>query len=305
MGASVTPRVVVVHRPTEYDALLARHGTREQARFFLAQRGRGIDQVDARHAAQSGALAAVSAAIPVEWRRARVVRSDLDRFLFEPVDIVVTVGQSGLVANVAKYLSGQPVIGISPDPVRDGAVLARHAPDDAAALIRAVARDATPIEERTMVEARLDDGQRVLALNEVFVGHESHQSARYLISRAGTAEHQSSSGLIVTTGTGATGWGRSISLERGTDLALPQPDEPRLCFFVREAWPSPTFETSLTEGQLGAGDALEVVSELEDGGVVFGDGIESDRLRFGWGMKATIAIAPERLRLVGADRPPG
>jgi len=64
---------------------------------------------------------------------------------------------------------------------RDGAVLPRHRPVDAGALMRAAAEGHASIDERTMVEAVLDDGQRVLALNEVFLGHRSHQSARYLI----------------------------------------------------------------------------------------------------------------------------
>jgi len=297
MATSATPRVVVVSRPTEYAALVARHGTRDQARFFLEQRGRSIQPVEERHALQTSALAGVSAAIPVEWRRASVIRADLDRFLFEPIDIVVTVGQSGLVANVAKYLAGQPVIGVSPDPGRDGAVLAPHAAAQAGALIRAAAAGAAPVDERTMVEARLDDGQRVLALNEVFIGHASHQSARYQLRRAEASEHQSSSGIVVTTGTGATGWGASISRERGAPLEL-APGDLRLCFFVREAWPSPTFGTSLTVGLIEADQTLEVVSELDEGGVLFGDGIESDRLAFGWGVQATIRVAPERLRLV-------
>jgi hypothetical protein len=300
VGSSV-PRIVVVSRPTEYGALLARHGTREQARFFLATRGRSIDEIELRDAAQRDALGTVATAIPADWRRARIARADLDRFLFEPGDIVVTVGPAGLVANVAKYLAGQPVIGVDPDPARDGAVLAPHAAADAGELVRAVAAGRAPIVERTMVEAVLDDGQRVLALNEVFLGHGSHQSARYLLRCPAGSEHQSSSGIVVTTGTGATGWGRSIGLERHTSLRLPAPDEPRLAFFVREAWPSPTFGVSLIEGLIDATEALEVVSELDDGGVVFGDGIESDRVDFGWGMQASVRVAPGRLRLVGAD----
>ena len=76
------------------------------------------------------------------------------------------VGQDGLVANVAKYLSGQPVIGIDPEPDRNAGVLVTHAPTDAAELLRST----TSIEERAMVRASLDDGQRLLALNEIFVG---------------------------------------------------------------------------------------------------------------------------------------
>ena len=300
MAGTSVPRIVVVSRSTEYAALLARHGTREQARFFLESRARSLGQVEARDAAQRDALARVGSVIPAEWRRARVDRSDLDRFLFEPTDVVVTVGPSGLVANVAKYLDGQPVVGINPDPARDGALLARHAADRADELIRSAAGGAATIDARTMVEAVLDDGQRVLALNEVFVGHRSHQSARYLIRCAVGEEHQSSSGIVVTTGTGATGWGRSIGLERQTGLRLPGPGEPALAFFVREAWPSPTFGTSITEGRLEGRDGLEIVSELDDGGVIFGDGIESDRVDFGWGVEATVRVARERLRLVHA-----
>jgi hypothetical protein len=300
MAGTSVPRIVVVARSTEYGALLARHGTREQARFFLETRGRSIDEVEARDAAQRSAMATIASAIPGDWRRARVERADLDRFLFEPGDVVVTVGPSGLVANVAKYLDGQPVIGINPEPSRDGAVLARHLPGQAGELIRAAAAGRAIAEERTMVEAALDDGQRILALNEVFVGHHSHQSARYLIRCPGGSERQSSSGIVVTTGTGATGWGRSIGLERHTSLQLPAPAEPGLAFFVREAWPSPTFGVSMTEGLLDEQQRLEIVSELDEGGVVFGDGIESDRVDFGWGVQATIGVARERLRLVGS-----
>ena len=298
MARTSVPRVVIVTRTTDHAALLARHGTREQARFFLETRGRSIDEVEARDSAQREALVTVISAIPTDWRRARVDRYDLDRFLFEPGDVVVTVGPSGLVANVAKYLDGQPVVGINPDPARDGALLARHPAAEAAELIRGAAGDAAAIDERTMVEAVLDDGQRVLALNEVFLGHRSHQSARYLIRCPGAEERQSSSGVVVTTGTGATGWGRSISRERQSALRLPGPGERSLAFFVREAWPSPAFGVSVTEGLLGTDDRLDVVSELDDGGVVFGDGIESDRVDFGWGVQATIRVARERLRVV-------
>jgi hypothetical protein len=111
---TLAPRIVTVHRRTELDELLARHGTRGQAEFFLASRGRSIDEVDERHEALQQALVTVARAIPLEWRRADVERADLDRFLFAPDDVIVVVGQDGLVANVSKYLDGQPVIGIDP-----------------------------------------------------------------------------------------------------------------------------------------------------------------------------------------------
>ena len=293
---TLPPRVILVHRRTELDDALARHGTHGQAAFFLSSRGRSIDELEARHRRTRSALAAVSSAIPPDWRRGRVERADLSRFLFGPRDVVVVVGQDGLVANVAKYLDGQPVIGVNPEPDRNAGVLVSHTPDSAGALIRA-AHSSADVEQRTMVAAVTDDGQRLLAVNEIFVGHTSHQTARYTLALPdGRAERQASSGVIVSTGTGATGWCRSVWEERRSKIVLPGPTEPRLAWFVREAWPSPATGTSLVEGVVGA--ATLTVDVESDRLVVFGDGIESDALTLSWGQRLTLRLAEQQLRLV-------
>jgi len=300
---SVTPRAVVITRPTTYEALRARHGTPDQARFFLAGHGlppREIDDIQARHARQEQALRAVSAAIPLRWRRSRLDRNDLDRFLFGPEDVVIVVGQDGLVANVAKYLSGQPLLGINPDRASNDGVLARHDAAATADLLRALGAGRARVEARTMVEARLDDGLRLLALNEIFVGHRTHQSARYRVGWAGRDERQSSSGVVVSTGTGATGWARSIARQSAKAPPLPAPTERRLVFFVREPFPSRTTGTRVNQGALAEGDTLSLRSEMNEQGTVFGDGIEDDHLDFAWGMRLDIRVSPLRLNLVVA-----
>ncbi|MEV7776115.1 hypothetical protein [Kitasatospora sp. NPDC086791] len=312
---SLAPRVVLVHRRTEYEELVARHGTPGQAAFFLASRGRSAQEVERRHRRQAQALAEAAAAVPLDWRRSRVERADLPRFLFEPGDVVAVVGQDGLVANVAKYLDGQPVVGVDADPGRNPGVLVRHRVAGLPGLLRAAARGEGVLEERTMVEAVADDGQRLLALNEVYVGQPGHQTARYRLGTAdggtdggggggagdgggGGGEAQASSGVLVGTGTGATGWCRSAWLERGGPLVLPAPGAPALAWFVREAWPSPTTGTGHVHGLLEDGRRLVLTVESEHL-VAFGDGIEADALELTWGQSVRLGVATTRLRLLG------
>ena len=67
-------RTFVITRPTEYEQLLAEHGTRGQAEFFLRTRGRDIAELEERHLRQNAAQDTVAAAIPREWRRTRATK---------------------------------------------------------------------------------------------------------------------------------------------------------------------------------------------------------------------------------------
>lgn len=292
------PRVVLVTRQLPFERLLVEHGTPQQAEFFLRSRREDLAPIRARAERFGEIRAAVLGAVPAKWRHASVPREDLDRFLFEPEDIVVALGQDGLVANVAKYLTGQPVIGINPDPSLYDGILVRHPPSAIGDLLAAAVAESARFEVRTMVRATLDDGQELVALNEIFIGHQTHQSARYRLAWAGREERHSSSGVIVCTGTGATGWARSIERERAQAPRLPSIDAPRLAFFVREAFPSRATGTELTAGEISAGEELVLTSENERGGVVFGDGIEDDYLRFDFGRRLAVGVAERKLRLL-------
>jgi len=294
---SLPPRVVLVTRETELQALMARHTTLGQARFFLEQRRQRIEDVVARHETQARAIATARAAVPDDWTFAHVERASLDRFLFARNDLVVALGQDGLVANIAKYLSGQPVFGVTPDAQTYENVLTTH---EVASLDRLFLRYATgnvDISARTMVEASVASAGQLVALNEVFIGHRSHQSARYLLRFGGQEEFQSSSGVIFTTGTGLTGWAKSITLATHAPLSL-APTDATGAFLVREPWPSKHSGVQLRAGLVAAGAQVSLASRINEGGVIFADGIEQDFLRFDWGTEVTLGVAAQRLNLV-------
>lgn len=296
---SLAPRAVLVHRRTAYAQALARHGTPGAADFFLRQRGRSLDELAAADEEQRRALATVAAGVPAHWRSGTVERAELSRFLFAPEDVVVVVGQDGLVANAAKHLSGQPVVGIDPAPGRNAGVLVPHRADRTQDLLHR-SLSAGACEQRTMVRATTDDGQELHALNEVFVGHRSHQTARYVLGCGDRAEEQASSGVVVGTGTGATGWLASLA-RAGGGAALPGPTEAALAWFVREAWPSCTTGADLVAGALGnrarAPHAL-TLDVLSDELVVFGDGLEEDRLVLTRGQRLHVEVSPRTLALL-------
>jgi NAD kinase len=314
--AAQRPRVVIVTRKTGLEALLENQGTRGQAAFFLKARGQSIKSFEVGHERFRSNLAGVLSAIPSDQRRVHVERERVDRFLFAPDDIVLVVGQDGLVPNAAKYLDGQLVIGVNPDPSQHDGVLCRHAPAQIGELIAfaeaTLAAGGEPpgdapfaLERRSMAVAERDDGLKLLALNEVFVGHQSHQSARYRLLLEGSGEgqstseeRQSSSGLICATGTGCTGWARSIAEQRGLDVPLPSPGERTLAWFVREPFPSVSTGTALDHGLLRGEERLTIFSEMGEGGVAFADGIESDRLDFQSGQVLRIGLAERALTLV-------
>ncbi|RWA72041.1 MAG: hypothetical protein E5X49_08300 [Mesorhizobium sp.] len=294
--AANRPRAVFVTRETDYELLIAHHATRGQARFFLETRGQRVQDVEARHERFHGVLRTARAAVPADWRQTLVKRADLDRFLFAPDDVVVAVGQDGLVANVAKYLNGQPVLGVNPAPDLYDGVLVRIGVDRLARLLVASIAGEAGMEARTMVQAELDGGEILLALNEIFVGHRSHQSARYKIEVEGKTEDHSSSGLIVASGTGATGWARSIMEATHLELSLGR-EEHAVGFWVREPFPSIATATKLRAGKI-TENPLFITSRMNEDGVIFADGIEQDFIAFDWGRQVQLSPASRALRLV-------
>lgn len=288
-------RVVLLTRPTAKQNFVARYGTEGQTKFVLMQSLRGQSDfavAEVEDNAQSRAVSRIRKELPPDLKLVEIDRNMVAQFLFEPHDLVVAVGQDGLVANVAKYLDGQPLAGVNPDPSTiDGALLAFNVDTFVAALPQML-QDERPFREATLAEAQTSDQQVLRGFNEIFVGVPTHQSARYRIRHGQQEEVQSSSGLIVATGSGSTGWLRSL---RGADSVF-DPASDELHFVVREAWPGRGFGTTLTEGRVTREASLVIESRME--GVIFADGIEADAIRFDAGVTVTIAPGSRRARLV-------
>ena len=302
-------KVVLVTRRTRLQDLVARHHTLAQARFYLEHLGADFADYMEEDAAYARSLDHAMNALQ-HWGRHQVVdRDHLPNFVFAEQDIVVALGQDGLVANTMKYLDGQPLIGLNPEPARWDGLLLPFQPKDLAVVLRDVVAGRRPAKAVTMAQAVLSDGQTLRAVNDLFIGPRSHSSAQYDIRLGDRQECQSSSGVIVSTGLGSTAWLKSVvtgsmgiaQAMNGAATAAyePQPwDADRLVFAVREPFPSRSSGAALVYGTVSAQCPLQLRSRMPDHGVIFSDGMEADHLRFTAGMEARITVAPTRGQLI-------
>jgi len=300
-------KVILVTRKTRLQELVNRHLTAEQAKFYVQHLGADFGDYEEEDATYHRAARVVSDALERRCRVQTIDRKFLPTFLFGPEDIVVALGQDGLVANTMKYLDGQLLVGVNPDPRRYDGVLLPFSPNDVKGILPELVVHRRPVKTVTMAQASLSDGQVLYAVNDLFVGPKSHTSARYEIALGKDKETQSSSGVIISTGLGSTAWMRSIFtgaamlMKAPTDQGTFKPtpwDAPYLRFAVREPFPSVATQTTLVSGQAARESPLIIRSLMPENGVIFSDGIENDFLEFTSGVTATISVADRKGQLV-------
>ena len=316
-SASAAPlsieKIVVVTRKTPLEELVSRLNSRSQAHFYLEQNHVSFAEYEQADAQYQQALQTVKRQLPRSLKSQFLERELLPTYQFGERDLVVTLGQDGLVMNTAKYLTSQPILALNPDPARIDGVLIPFAYDEMQTWLERTLRGQVRISRISMAKAMLNDGQTLYAVNDLFIGARTHNSARYMLRHGQQSEQQSSSGLIISTGAGCTGWLRSITTGAWMvaqyfgsftdDPPSPETlslgwDSDRLWFSVREPFVSKTSQASIVFGQLQRGQKLLITSQMPDYGVIFSDGIESDYLTFNSGAIAEISLAERQAHLI-------
>ena len=326
MGIKISPNIALVTTPTRLSGLLAKYGTRGSAKFQMGSSRKrfavavemDLDDAgafaayDAEDAHYQSAVAGVRADLEgLGYPVINVPRDRLATFYFEMTEAVVVVGPDGLVANAAKYAHDRPIIGINPDPENIDGVLLPFGLGDVRRVTRRSLAGKQATERVTLGRVDLSDGQRLLAFNDFYLGRRTHVSARYLIYDGPRHERQSSSGVIVSTGAGSTGWLRSVYQMAGGIIGgdprrsptHPPPlarTERKLRYVVREPFPSRTTGTALITGEIEPDRPLRVESQMPEGGVIFSDGVEADAIDFPAGVIAEFGIADQTCELAVA-----
>lgn len=304
-------KIVLVVRETRLDELVARYNTLGQAQFYIEHLGADFSDYLNEHDRYKKSLAVAETVLQQLGRLQVLKRQYLPNFVFGDNDTVVVLGQDGLVANTLKYLDRQLVIGVNPDPKRWDGVLLPFQVEDLHLIVREVFHGKRRTSTVTMAKAELTDGQHLFAVNDFFIGAKTHVSAQYTLSVGDRQESQSSSGIIVSTGLGSTGWLKSvITGSVGITGAITHKritvqtegrfawDSDYLCFSVREPFPSRSSGCTVVFGRILKEEPMSIESHMAGNGVIFSDGIESDFLEFNFGMRASIGVADKSGHLV-------
>jgi len=135
--AATYDKLVVVTRKTRLQQLVERFNSKGQARFYIEHAGGDFADYAAEDDNYARSLDTLHKALDLGVRVQTFERAIVPTFLFAPSDLVVTVGQDGLVANVAKYAGAQPIVAVNPDPARFDGVLLPFRADGARAAVAA------------------------------------------------------------------------------------------------------------------------------------------------------------------------
>lgn len=304
-------KIVLVVRQTRLDELVRRFNTEDQTRFYVEHLGADFSDYQEEDKTYKRARQEAETVLSRHGRLQVLDRAFLPNFIFGPHDTVIALGQDGLVANVLKYLDGHTLIGVNPDRRRWEGVLLPFTVSDLDLIVPEVFSQKRPVNDITMAHAQLNTGESLYAVNDLFIGPRTHTSARYTIQSGEHFETHSSSGIIVSTGLGSSGWFRSIvagasgiasalsgqALDIGGKNAIAW-NADFLYFSVREPWPSKTSGAKITLGKVSHSNPLILVSQMPENGVIFSDGIESDFVKFNAGTEARIGIAAKKGHLV-------
>lgn len=294
---------IIVKNKTRLESLIERFNTKAQAQFYIESSGGNFREYVEEHERFYQSFMEVQTRLSKVIKNKVVEKEFVPSYIFSEKNLIIVIGQDGLVANVAKYSKHIPIIAINPDEERYDGVLLPFTAKNFLNGVNAVINESYRIKKMKFAEAVLNDGQKLLAVNDLFIGISSHSSARYKIMLNGKEEVHSSSGIIVSTKTGSTGWLSSIfnmayGILGSKKLGYPTMSEEDLYFAVREPFKSIRTQTEICGGKLKKGNKLIVESLMPNNGFIFSDGIEQDFLQFNSGATAEIKLSDEEAVLV-------
>lgn len=201
-----------------------------------------------------------------------IMSDDIDKHNLDTFDLVIVLSGDNIFCKISHHVNNTPILGINSDPERSTGHLTSWAINnnsDVHNLINMLNSDNYKIKNWTRLEATIDGNKITPATNEYFFGERvSNKMSRHILVHNGREQEQKCSGILITTGSGSSGWYNSVPNNKG----IFDPTLKLGAFIVREPY-MPT-DDGIYVGDIGPGDELILYSLNDDEGLVSVDSWE-------------------------------
>ena len=304
----------IVKQKTKLEVLLERIGTKSELRLYLEHMGSDFNELQTQHDQFYSTLEQLQNKLSGILAYKILDSNEVGNY-FPKNSVVIVFGSDSLVAYTSKYTQRIPIIAVSPTANQNKDILVPFDIDTFSDGLKWVMINNYESKVVNFAEANLDDGQRLLALHDFYIGSRSPRSARYEISFKGQTESQRSSGVVVSTKAGSTEWLHSIfnmaygitnTFNNKTTFSQPRMNSKHLIFAVREPSNKTGTPIEISAGLILDKEQLIIESQMLMDGVIYSDGIAEDYIDFNMGSKVTIQLSNTYSNLVrNIELPPG
>ncbi|MBI3334273.1 NAD(+)/NADH kinase [Candidatus Pacearchaeota archaeon] len=191
----------------EWDMHKYRLGQQEMIEQYQ-RTGRDVERTLESHHRQKAYFEKLAAS----FSGAKIIpRNDLNHEQVEGIDLIMVFGgdnHTTYAAHFTERMPHVPILPINSDPLLSYGALTSAKGDDIEDLVDALTHGRYLIETWPRLEAVLNNKPlRPQAVSEIYVGKiKRRATSRYNISLREVTEEQKSSGIIIATGAGTTGW---------------------------------------------------------------------------------------------------
>jgi NAD kinase len=179
---------------------------------------------------------------------------------FRGKDVVITIGGDGTFLKTSHHVTDALMLGVCSNANKNVGYLLRSSRLTFEDSLRKILNNEFKVAERVRLETTINGKKTKYALNDVFIGsRRAYHTARYNLRIGGKEEFQMSSGIIISTATGSTGWIKSAG---GIEMPL---HSGKFQYYVRDPYSCKFSRPRLLKGILSSKENITVKSLIYEG----------------------------------------
>ena len=244
-----------------------------------------------------------------------ISRDNLAKEISKDAELIISSGGDNHFQYVAHFVNNKPIIGLNSDPHTSTGVLTYYTTKNFEKsrekwknkelsifdenILKRIKKDEINIEEWTLLEGILNGKKIQPTMTEYVIGEkEAHRDmTRYILDFDRKKEEQKSSGLIISTGAGSTGYYNSVYKFKHKRRDVFPKTEKIAKFITIMPYEELRGNYSILEGVLREGDEMIIHSLSKHEGKIYCDILED--YNFNGGAKFIVRISQKSLKVLG------